>query len=124
MASGVAFFQAGEVFWARWCRRLAGVFWAASLLLIGLLLLDWQIMTSNPATSLIVLLGQGLQLGQSLCLCLAIMLIVGSQLVFMVLVADEACPDAPMVITGPAKLATGLSAWGSLVAAIITLLGR
>lgn len=124
MVSGVTFWKTSEAFGARRCRQLAGVFWAASLLLIGLLLLDWQILTSNPATSLFVLLGPSWQLGKNLCLYLAIMLIVGSQLVFMVLVADEACPDAPMVITGPAKLAIGLSAWGSLVAAIITLLGR
>ena len=122
MASGSGLFLAGAVSWARRCRRPAGAFWAAALLLIGLLLSDREILASNPVTSLFVLLGRDLQVVRGLCLCLAITAILGSQLVFMVLIADEACPDAPMVVTGPLKLAAGLLAWGALVATMMTLL--
>ncbi len=99
----------------------AGAVFAVLLLVMGLGL-GQEGVVQDVAGDLIIGLGggQAVQLS-AVCWSLAIALVAGAQLVFMVLVADVACPDAPMVITGPAKLIAGVITWGSLLAAVVSL---
>ena len=95
---------------------MGGLF-AAILLSGGLILLDPRWTQSQPELEWLAVWVGPWPASGAVYLGLAIALIAGSQFVFMLFLADDACPDAPMVVTGILKAVVGLFTWASLVAA-------
>lgn len=101
---------------ARLARLALCWFWAGIMLLAGLWLLlnniavagDLMLWVSGEPTRIIRIVR-----------LTAMGLIAGSQFLFMFLVADDLCPDAPMVVTGFLEFFAAALALGSLAAAAV-----
>ena len=84
----------------RWLRIGGGCVWAAALLLAG-----WWLWQQGPTAGR---LAPSSGLAVSLAVSLAVMATAAAQYVFMALVADDLCPEAPMEVTGFLKLVAAL----------------
>lgn len=95
----------------RWLRLGLVMFWAAALLLAGL----WLIHAPAEATMLIgPLAWSGERRTADAVFFAAIAAISGAQFLFAFLVADDLCPQAPMVLRGFFELFSGALALGAL----------
>lgn len=92
---------AAEAAILRALRLVLGYFWAITLGLAGL----WIIAHRMELLNMLPAAGSGLVVA-TIGLCLA-----GAQLVFMLLVADDLCPDAPVTFTAFIKTFAGSIVW-------------
>ena len=100
-------------------KLVSATIFASLLFWAGRALLDLQVIQSAPMGDLFILLGIEEAVAGGLCLALAIAAMAGAQFVFMTSVADEVCPDAPMVGTGLLKFAAAVACWGAILAAVL-----
>jgi hypothetical protein len=97
---------------------LAVVF-CAGLFVPGLAMLDGSKWLSDPAAQVLAAAGVEDRLLPVAGMAIAVAAIAGGQFVFMVLVADELCPDAPMLVSGFLRFIVAVTVWGGLVVAAL-----
>jgi len=101
-----------------WQLGLAMVF-AGGLFVPGLALLDGSRWLSDPATQVLLDVGVKARVLPVAAMASAVAAMAGGMFVFMVLVADELCPDAPILISGFLRFVVAVTVWGSLVVAAL-----